>query len=99
MKINNEYFYPGRVSYNTFNIDFDKPFKDQLEELNEDLIQVEYDDNYLLDIGWYPESDANGKLVIQLIYKNNWNDPIIREESANPVSLLKNIQNALKHMH
>ncbi len=95
MLINNELFYPGNVIYNAFNIDFDKPYIAQLTELNEDLIQVEYNDNYLLDIGWYPEGDENGKMIIQLIHINQWDKPIIREEINNIDELFKNINKIL----
>ena len=91
MLINNNIFYPGKVNYNTFNIDFDKPYIVQLDELNEDLIQVEYNENYLLDIGWHPEGDENGKIIIQLIHNDEWDNPIVKEENAEIESLLKSI--------
>lgn len=100
MKISNEFFYPGKVTYNVFNIDFNKPFADQLEELNEDLIQIKYGDDYLLDIGWYPEGNENGKIVIQVIYMFQWEKPIIREEVSSLNALLnciKKIVNSLSN--
>lgn len=91
MDINDKVFYPGTIRYNTFNINFDLPFDNQLEELNEDLIQVEYGANYLLDIGWYPEGDANGAIIIQLIHENHWESPVIRTEALDSESLINNI--------
>ena len=79
MLIDNKIFYPGKVNYNSFNIDFDKPLSEQINEFNEDLIQVEYNGHYILDIGWYPECDDNGKIIIQLIHNDDWNNPIIKE--------------------
>ena len=70
MLINNSFFNPGKVNYNKFNIDFNKSFTEQLDELNEDLLQVEFKDNYMLDIGWYPEGDEDGMIIIQLIHNN-----------------------------
>lgn len=80
MLIKNNCFYPGIVKYNSFNIDFDKPLTSQTNELNEDLIQVEYKNNYILDIGWYPEGDEKGRIIVQLIHNNKWDKPIIKEE-------------------
>lgn len=95
MLINNNVFYPGIVNYNTFNIDLDKPLTTQLKELNEDLIQVEYKGNYILDIGWYPECDENGKIIIQLIHNSEWDNPLVREEIVEKESLYKSINNLL----
>ena len=91
MLIRDEFFAPGKVVYNTFNIDYAKPFIEQLVELNEDLIQVEYGSEYILDIGWYPEGDENGRIIIQLVHNNKWDKPIVREEQIEKNSLLLSI--------
>jgi len=62
------------IAYDEFHIDFNIPFHQQINELNEDLIQVRKDD-YLIDIGWYPEMNPNGKIRTVLIKNNNWNQP------------------------
>ncbi len=95
MLMSNSIFYPGKVNYNTFNIDFDKPFIAQLDELNEDLIQVEYNENYNLDIGWFPEGDVNGKIIIQLIHNNEWDKPIVKEENLEEEAFFKSINRML----
>ncbi len=97
MIINNNLFYPGNVKFNTFNIDFDKPFTSQLDELNEDLIQVEYEGGIILDIGWYPEGDEKGLIVIQIIHNNEWDNPLNREEIKEKESFFKGINKSL-HM-
>ena len=91
MLINDMLFYPGKVNYNTFDIDFDKPLIEQLDELNEDLIQVEYKGDYLLDIGWCPERNENGRIIIQLVNAGEWDNPIVREECLDAESLLESI--------
>ena len=91
MNINEELFRTGKVLYNTFDIDFDKPFSEQLDELNEDLIQVEFDKDNLLDIGWYSEHDENGKIVIQVIRDNQWQTSVIKEEAVTSETLLNSI--------
>ena len=68
-------FLPGKVTYNSFDISFDKPFEQQIFSLNEDLVQVEYENGYLIDIGWYPECDPKGKIILQLIHDNDWSNP------------------------
>lgn len=91
MLLDNSFFYPGNVIYNTFNIDFDRPFIEQLDELNEDLVQVEYKENYLLDIGWYPECETKGKIIVQLIHNSQWEKPVLRKECITQELFLKNL--------
>ena len=69
-------FAPGKVTYNSFNISFDIPFEDQIDSLNEDLMQVEYEGGFIIDIGWYPEMDPAGNLSIQLIHECDWDKPV-----------------------
>ena len=95
MLISNNIFYPGKVNYNTFSIDFNKPFAAQEDELNEDLVQVEYNDNYILDIGWYPEGDINGRIIIQLIHNSEWDNPLVHEKCLDKESFFKSI-NSIK---
>lgn len=45
----------GKITFNEFNIDFGIPYSKQAESLLEDLIQIEYENGYLIDLGWYPE--------------------------------------------
>ncbi|MBQ5561357.1 MAG: hypothetical protein IIT46_16510 [Lachnospiraceae bacterium] len=78
MLINSNPFYSGKVTYKTFNIDFDKPFTAQEDELSEDLVQVEYNRNYIFDIGWYLEGNVNGRIIIQLKHNNEWDNPIVQ---------------------
>ena len=73
-------FKAGEITYNEFYIDFDLPFENQEELLTEDLLQVEYKNGYLIDLGWYPEYDKNGKFIIQLIKDGNWNNPIYKQQ-------------------
>ena len=67
----------GKVVYNQYHIDFSNPFEEQLYELTEDLLQIEYKNGLVLDIGWYPEMDPNGCLKVHLIKDADWYSPLI----------------------
>ena len=88
-------FAPGKVVYNSFIISFDIPFERQIDSLNEDLVQVEYANGYIIDIGWYPEMDPAGILIVQLIHEHDWDKPVRKsrvtsiEELYAEVSLMK----------
>jgi hypothetical protein len=79
-------FGKGKIIYNDFRINFELPYKQQLDKLKEDLLQVNYN-NYLLDLGWYPEFDINGSFVVQLIYKYDWENPIYKMSCKDKYSL------------
>ena len=85
-------FLPGKVTYNSFDISFDKPFEQQTFSLNEDLVQVEYENGYLIDIGWYPECDPKGELILQLIHDNDWSNPVNKVSIHNVDSLYEEIR-------
>ncbi|MDE5984500.1 MAG: hypothetical protein K2H13_04520 [Eubacterium sp.] len=88
-------FEPGKIVYNEFNIDFSLPFSKQIDCLNEDLMQVSYNENYILDIGWYPESNPSGSFIIQLIKNYCWDNPIFKEKCKSENDLVDNIIKAI----
>lgn len=42
---------------------------------------MEYENQIILDLGWYPELDPNGSFIIYVIKNYNWNTPIISEKT------------------
>ena len=65
------------VGFNEFHIDFSRPFKEQIFELNEDLLQLSKQ-HYILDIGWYPEADPDGSIKTVVIKDHDWMMPVIQ---------------------
>ncbi|WP_394560151.1 hypothetical protein [Aquipseudomonas alcaligenes] len=45
------------------------------ELLKEDLLQITYASDYLLDVGWYPSLDPSGCFQIRVVKKFNWEEP------------------------
>lgn len=37
----------------------------------------------MLDVGWYPEYEENGNLVVQVILDKNWDTPIYQSKNNN----------------
>ena len=48
---------------------------DDFENRTEDMLQVKYPNNYILDFGWY--GSENGYIIF-IIKDNNWDEPIKR---------------------
>lgn len=79
--------YGWNVEYDTFNINFNIPFYRQTNELNEDLLQASKD-SYIIDIGFYPEGDPQGKIITVLISKNNFDQHYIKFEDTEDTNYL-----------
>jgi hypothetical protein len=55
---------------------------DQTEHLKEDLAQVEYPADVILDVGWYPEFDAAGNFVVSIVQHGEWERPLFQESAV-----------------
>lgn len=75
--INTVYILDGIVTYNDFDIDENISFKDQEFFYKEDMLQISFDTQYVLDVGWYPEFQPTGSFLVQGIQNCDWTNPII----------------------
>ena len=73
--------------YVCFELDPNLPLSEQILELREDLIYIAYDNNYILDVGWYPEGDLSGAFIVKIVRNYNWDNPVIEEECTDLNSL------------
>jgi len=65
---------------------------EQLDELKEDLAQVRFGKDTLLDVGWYPEFAAEGSFVVTIVRDENWDDPLFTDEAQTMDALLGAIE-------
>jgi hypothetical protein len=50
---------------------------DDLDSLTEDLVQISASNgDYIVDLGWYPDADENGRFVGRLIKACDWSSPV-----------------------
>ena len=84
--------------YIDFDIDFEMPLEDQYHLLKEDLIQITYDDNHILDVGWYPEFSESGRFVVTVVRNLDWGEPIFREECSDLPLLMKCLLKCIKRI-
>ena len=86
----------GRIVYwDLDDIDEQKPLNVQSDHLKEDLAQVEYDGGTMLDIGWYPSFEPNGKVVVSVVKNGDWEAPVCRFVAKNVHELRKQIAIAI----
>lgn len=74
-----------------FNLSEEITIDKQAYELKEDLIQIIYNNGYILDVGWYPEFDINGSFKTVIIRNYDWDKPIFSKTCNNLSSLHQQI--------
>ncbi|RON57280.1 hypothetical protein [Pseudomonas frederiksbergensis] len=81
-------FIKGKITYDDLSSLENTDISSQIDSLKEDLLQVEYSDCYLLDVGWYPSFDINGSFQISVIKDYDWGAPQLFSK-ARSISALK----------
>lgn len=77
-----------RITFNNFDdISPDKPLSEQLDVLKEDLLQLEIGEDYLIDVGYYPEFSLDGEFKVFIIRDHDWAEPL-RVKSCKTTELL-----------
>jgi len=90
-------FKGGRVTYDSFDIDPLLPLSQQELSLQEDMLQVDYG-SYVVDVGWYPALDVNGRFVIYLIQNSDWDNPVQKIETNNFMILKERLQETIDYV-
>lgn len=81
-------FATGEITFNDLVfIDPTVPLVDQVDDLKEDMLQVSYPDESLIDVGWYPSFDPEGKFRVVVVRDFNWESPIYRVWCASVADL------------
>ncbi|MEN5025920.1 hypothetical protein ABEJ01_13730 [Enterobacter ludwigii] len=79
-------------------LDFTKAIFEQVTKLDEDLLQITFNNGNILDIGWIPAFEEEGKFIIQVISNEDWEMPIYTSfASWDEKELSDNIDEALKN--
>lgn len=86
----------GKIRYNDLiKIDFEVDILESIEELKEDLLQIEYENNIIIDLGWYPSFDLNGSFQLQIVKDSDWFVPIYKKESTEWKQLFKDLEEVI----
>ena len=88
-------FSPGRVVYEEFILDDRKTWIEQIDQLNEDLLQVGFLGNIVLDLGWYPAFNHKGQFQMRVIRDCNWDAPIFYAE-VTKMDVLRSVVDAAR---
>lgn len=85
----------GVIIYNDFYLNDKISLEEQIDFLKEDMLQIQFSKDYLLDIGWYPEFDENGSFKIVIVKNFDWSNLLFKKECKNLVELKKYIDEAV----
>jgi hypothetical protein len=65
-----------RIIGELLNIDPDSLSDEQLVVLTEDILQIQTpDSSFVMDVGWYPDSDRQGRYLCRGVIDNKWDSP------------------------
>jgi hypothetical protein len=88
-------FSPGSVVYEEFPLNAKAEWIDDVDNLNEDLLQVTFPGDILLDIGWCPAQTTKGQFQVRVIRDADWNHPIFYAEVAS-LAVLRSVLEAAR---
>ena len=68
--------------------------------LDEDLAQITFPNNdYIIDIGWYPSRDIDGEFAVVVIKNNDWSNYLFQENTRNYGDLINIINRAVEFIY
>jgi hypothetical protein len=90
----NDIYFGSSVQKFLLSYDIDETIilENQLENLTEDILQVQFSNSLTLDIGWYPSFDQNGEFIVYLTQYGIWDTPIIKETTKSIADLKRIIE-------
>ncbi|WP_338552538.1 hypothetical protein [Paenibacillus sp. KS-LC4] len=79
-------FKSGDVILNDFDFNEGVALDHQIWSFKEDILQVRYDNKFVLDLGWYPEFNLDdGSFKLNIVKNDDWLNPLFikRTKSLN----------------
>jgi hypothetical protein len=58
------------------------PMDEQIDELKEDLAQVRFGEDIVLDVGWYRSLPPAGRFVVYVIARGDWSNPAFQGDAV-----------------
>ncbi|NHZ99208.1 hypothetical protein [Massilia sp. CCM 8734] len=59
--------------------------------LREDMLQIRFGDHLLLDVGWYPSFNEQGRFLLLLVKDQAWEQPLESAKFTDVVTLKQHI--------
>lgn len=85
----------GKITFNDFCFDERQSLDLCLDDLKEDMLQIKFPGDLILDVGWRPSFDIRGGFHILLIKNYDWEKPIYHGFARTTETLKAKISEAL----
>lgn len=85
-------FTPGIITFNNYDITFNEELNEEYDNLTEDMLQVEFKNNIILDVGWYSGVKS---FIIFVIEEYEWEKPVLRLEAHSYRELKNSLDKAM----
>ena len=87
----------ARIAYDTLSpLDLARPVAAIVDDLGEDLLQIVCANGDIVDVGWYPAWNEQGRLRVVAVRGQDWEAPIFSAQPAtDPQALLAAMRAAL----
>lgn len=72
--------------------------KDQVDYLKEDMLQIEFPEDILFDVGWRPSFDEEGAFYVSVIKGLDWESPILQKKVSNITEVRKVLSDFVKNI-
>lgn len=86
----------GKKTFGDLFFDEKTDFAEHLIKLRENMLQVEFPNNYILDIGWSNDFEIDGYFIIYLIKHFDWENPVYLGNAYNYYELVEEINIAME---
>jgi len=72
-----------RITYDSLSqLDLSLPLEHLVDDLGEDLLQIETLGGDIVDVGWYPAWNRNGRLRVVTVRNFDWEAPLYSSHPA-----------------
>lgn len=98
--MNNINFGKGKVVLNDLDLKEDILLNEQVWSLKEDILQVEYGEDYILDVGFYPEFDIEkGEFRLVIVKGKYWDEPLFTKSTKSIKQLYLDLDEAINWLN
>lgn len=87
----------ARISYDSLSpLDLRQPAAALIDDLGEDLLQITCANGDIVDVGWYPAWNEEGRLRVVAVRDQDWEAPVFSAQpDKDPQALLAALRAAL----
>lgn len=88
----------GAVSYDDISfLTEENNLLEQVAYLKEDMLQIEFPGNMLIDIGWRPSFEENGAFYVTMVSNCDWENPIAQAQVFDVASARKTLSEFIEN--